>query len=325
VVAIDSRNRISDINSAARSCFGLQTGYADGKDYYEIFPRDPFRFRKVMSDRRNAGFETAMGEEGGRFFVTSTPLSAMDGSLLGAIAVAQNITAARKLEEIAESRRRFSELGALAASMAHEIRNPLNAIGITIQRMKNEIKPAGKEEDYAKFIDGLRQEIARLNSIIEKFLAVARSVRPEITSISAGELIKQSVDLFADQAESLNIKIKRAGGDFVIEGDRDGLIQALVNVVKNSIEAVGKDGNIEIIADKSNDKIVITVIDDGPGIEDTAAALKPFHTTKKDGTGLGLSTASKILADHGGELIIASSPGKGCRVDLAIPVKRTSR
>jgi PAS domain S-box-containing protein len=130
VLAIDSTHKITDINSAARSCFGLQAGFADGKDYNKIFPRDPFRFKNVISGQRSTGFETSMGQDGGRYFVTSTPLFAMDGSVMGAIAVAQNITAARKLEEMAESRRRLSEMGALAASMAHEIRNPLNAIGI---------------------------------------------------------------------------------------------------------------------------------------------------------------------------------------------------
>ncbi|UCC78815.1 MAG: PAS domain-containing protein [Candidatus Zixiibacteriota bacterium] len=324
VVAIDSKNRITDINSAARSCFGLQSGFAEGRDYFDIFPKDPFRFENVTSAKRSAGFENSMGQDGGRFFVTSTPLFGMDGSVIGAIAVAQDITAARRLEEMAESRRRLSEMGALAASMAHEIRNPLNAIGITIQRMKNEIKPAHKQEDYRRFIDGLREEISRLNSIIEKFLAVARSVRPEITPVSTDDIIKRTIELFSNQAQSANIGFSyETKKDYIIEGDKDALIQALVNVVKNSIEAIGKNGTIEIGVGETDDKIIISVIDNGPGIEDTASVLKPFHTTKKDGTGLGLSTASKILADHGGELIIESSPGKGCRVDFVIPRKES--
>jgi signal transduction histidine kinase len=271
----------------------------------------------VISGQRSTGFETSMGQDGGRYFVTSTPLFAMDGSVMGAIAVAQNITAARKLEEMAESRRRLSEMGALAASMAHEIRNPLNAIGITIQRMKNEIVPVENEDEYRKFIGGLMQEITRLNSIIEKFLTVARSVRPEMTSISTDDLIKRTVELFSSQAESLGQK------DFTFDGDRDGLMQALVNVIKNSVEAVGQKGNIDISVDEKDGKVRISIVDDGPGIEDTASVLKPFHTTKKDGTGLGLSTSSKILADHGGELVVESSPGRGCRVDFIIPHKRT--
>jgi len=278
----------------------------------------------VIAAQRSTGFETSMGQDGGRYFVTSTPLFAMDGSVMGAIAIAQNITAARKLEEMAESRRRLSEMGALAASMAHEIRNPLNAIGITIQRMKNEIKPVENEEDYRRFIDGLRQEITRLNSIIEKFLAVARSVRPEMTAVSTDDLIRRAVELFSSQANSLNIKINYAGeNDYTFEGDRDGLMQAMVNVIKNGIEAVGEGGNIDINVEEKNNKVIISISDDGPGIEDTASVLKPFHTTKKDGTGLGLSTASKILADHGGELVIESLPGQGCRVDFVIPIKRT--
>jgi signal transduction histidine kinase len=191
--------------------------------------------------------------------------------------------------------------------------------------MKNEIEPADKHDDYRRFIDGLKEEISRLNSIIEKFLAVARSVRPEITSVSTDDIIKRTMELFAGQAESSNIRfIYEKQDDYTVQGDKDALIQALVNVVKNSIEAIGENGTIEINVAETDDKITISVIDDGPGIEDTASVLKPFHTTKKDGTGLGLSTASKILADHGGELVIESSPDKGCRVDFVIPIKRSS-
>ncbi len=322
VIAIDSKNIITDINSAAKGCFGLQSGLVEGKNYNEVFPNDPFRFHQIVANKRSAGFETSMGQDGGRFFVTATPLVGMDGTEFGAIAAAQDITAARKLEEVAESRRRLSEMGALAASMAHEIRNPLNAIGITIQRMKSEIKPVKKEDEYRKFIDGLRQEISRLNEIIEKFLAVARSIRPEIKTISSVDLINRAIDLFTNQTESKNIRIEYSPGDEIsFEGDRDSLFQALINVIKNSIEALGPNGKIEIAARESSNAVIISIADNGPGIDDTDAALKPFHTTKKDGTGLGLSTASKILADHGGELIVESSPGRGCRVEFIIPRK----
>jgi signal transduction histidine kinase len=263
-----------------------------------------------------------MGKADHRYFVTATPMTSYDGTAMGAIAIAQDITDSRKLEEMAESRRRLSEMGALAASMAHEIRNPLNAIGITIQRMKTEIRPAEGEEDFGRFLDGLKAEIARLNSIVEKFLTVAQSIRPRMEKISLNELVSGVVDLFKNQVDSRRIKVVwDPSSDIDIQGDRAGLTQALVNVMKNSIEAIDSGGRIEVSVLLSEGKARISVVDDGPGIEDTAAALKPFHTTKTGGTGLGLATASKILADHGGELAIESSPGRGCRVDMIFPVK----
>lgn len=322
VVAVDSRYRITDINAAAKSTFGLHSLPPSGSDYDEVFPDDPFHFRQVIDGKRSAGFESSMGKADRRYFVTATPLVGYDRTALGAIAIAQDITDSRRLEEMAESRRRLSEMGALAASMAHEIRNPLNAIGITIQRMKTEIKPAEGKEEFERFLDGLRTEIARLNSIIEKFLAVARSIKPRIEKISINELISNAVDLFRHQADSHRITLDwNPASDIDIRGDKAGLTQALVNVVKNSLEAVGADGKIEISVSLSDNKVKISVMDNGPGIEDAAAALKPFHTTKAGGTGLGLATASKILGDHGGELVIESSPGKGCRVDMIFPAK----
>ncbi len=326
VIAVDRNLIITDINSAARSSFGLQSLRA-GTDYRGAFRDDPFRFDPVVRNMRIAGFEGRVTDSGNRYFITSTPLIGSDGELIGAIAIAQDITDTRRLEEIAESRRRLSELGALAASMAHEIRNPLNAIGITIQRMKNEIRPKENSDEYDRFIDGLKMEISRLNSIIEKFLAVARSVRPEIADVDIEDLISRAVDLFRTQAEARKIVIdwKAGSSDTIIQGDKDGLTQALINIIKNSIEALQREGRIEIGVARKNDKIIISISDNGPGMEDTGSALKPFHTTKKDGTGLGLSTASKILTDHGGELAIESAPGRGCRVDMIIPLKRGSQ
>jgi signal transduction histidine kinase len=239
------------------------------------------------------------------------------GATIGAIAIAQDITDTKKMEMTAESRRRLSELGALAASMAHEIRNPLNAIGITIQRMRNEIQPASGQNEYQKFLDGLKNEIKRLNDIIEKFLVVARSVRPEISNVNVRDLVAAAVEIFSNQAISQKVDLRwKAEPDIFIECDRSAVTQVLVNLIKNSLEALGSGGHIDISAEHAGEIVKISVIDDGPGISDPSLALKPFYTTKRDGTGLGLATASKIMADHGGELVIESSPGNGCRIDL---------
>ncbi len=324
VIAIDSRLQISDINRMARERFGLAPSTTTGANYLKFFADDPFQFGQVMKSQRGASFERSLGEEHRQYYVTTTPLVGFNGESIGAISIAQDITEARKLEATAESRRRLSELGALAASMAHEIRNPLNAIGLTIQRMRNEIKPAGSEAEYQKFIDGLRSEIRRLNDIIEKFLAVARSIRPEITPVKIGELVQNVGELFQSQALAQKIKLSwDAIPGLIAEGDKAALTQALVNIVKNSFEAVSTGtGEISMTATEAGGKVRIAVSDNGPGIPDAALAQKPFYTTKKDGTGLGLATAAKIMADHNGELIIQSAPGQGCRVELVLPGRK---
>jgi len=321
VVTVDSGLNITDINAVAREIFGVKSPGVS--DYLKLFPDDPFHFRQILESRRNANFESELGNTGKRFFVTSTPLVGYDGSAMGAIAVAQDITDTRKLEQMAESRRRLSEMGALAASMAHEIRNPLNAIGITIQRMKSEIRPSHGQEEYDKFLDGLKMEIVRLNSIIEKFLTVARSARPRFEKVNIDRLITDVIAVFSDQARVRGIDLRwKPGDDLFAEIDSSSMTQALVNVLKNSLEAVDKNGRVEIRVETAGGKIRLSVADDGPGIEDVSSAAKPFYTTKDGGTGLGLATASSILADHGGELVIESSVGKGCKVDLIFPVAR---
>ncbi len=322
VVAVDFSLNVTDINSSALNLFGLNPQTA--AKYHDTFPDDPFHIGQVLESGRTAGFESGMGDSGRRFFVTTTPLISSAGTVMGAIAIAQDITDVRKLGQIAESRQRLSEMGALAASMAHEIRNPLNAIGMTIQRMKAEIKPSQGQAEYESFLDGLKMEISRLNSIVDKFLTVARSAKPKLVISDLDDLISTVIDLFRDQARALGISIAwEPGGKIEAEIDKDAITQALMNVVKNSLEAVSRGGNISIISDRLGERIRISVIDDGPGIEDASAALKPFHTTKNGGTGLGLATTSSILADHGGELLIESSAGRGCRVDLIFPAQRS--
>jgi len=323
VVAIDSRMKITDINAMARNRLGISHAQGAGNEYSQVFPEDPFHFKQVVEGGRSASFEKVMGGDRRQYYITTTPLIGSGGAVIGAIAVAQDITDARKLEGVAESRRRLSELGALAASMAHEIRNPLNAIGITIQRMKSEIRPAGSEDEYQKFLDGLRGEMQRLNEIIEKFLAVARSVRPELTSFGMNDMIQSVMELFQNQAKTQGIELSYGSEtEVVIDGDRAALTQALVNIVKNAIEAVGNNGVIKIHPSEESEKVRISISDNGPGIEDIGSALRPFYTTKKDGTGLGLATASKIMADHLGELVIESKPGQGTRVDMVLPKKK---
>jgi signal transduction histidine kinase len=323
VIAVGPDLKITDINAMAKNRLGLQSVLLQNTDYPALFPDDPFNIVPVTQSRRSANFEKSMGENKRHYYITTTPLISNKGDVMGAISIAQDITDARQLEATAESRRRLSELGALAASMAHEIRNPLNAIGITIQRMKNEIKPAGSEEEYSKFIDGLRSEIKRLNDIIEKFLAVARSTRPDITNINLNDLIREVRELFENQARSQGVQIIVDGAEGIsLEGDKAGLTQVLINLIKNSLEAITAEGKIEIQLTDMTDKVKISISDNGPGISDIAMAQKPFYTTKQNGTGLGLATAAKIMADHGGELVIESAPGKGCRIDLIMLKKR---
>jgi signal transduction histidine kinase len=174
-------------------------------------------------------------------------------------------------------------------------------------------------------METLKQEIRRLNELIEKFLAVARANRIQKALCDLSSLAKSVTELFRMQAESAKIKLKLNFENAVYAAcDADAIRQALINVLKNSIEAIGTNGNIDISISEKNQYAIMSIKDDGPGIKDIALALKPFSTTKRDGTGLGLATASKIISDHGGKLTIESTPGHGCAVNIILPQKDES-
>ena len=325
VIAIDQNKKITHYNTSLLKLLGNANYDLSGKDYLDVIPRDEFQIMIALDNRRNLLFEQFLGPDAARLLISSAPLFDSQGRLIGALSISQDITNTKRAEESLEARRRLSEMGALAASMAHEIRNPLNAIGMSIQRLQTEFQPASNQVEYSAFMETLRHEIQRLNDLIEKFLAVARTSRLQKTSSNLTRMIQSIIELFKIQAESgkINISIK-AEKEIWALCDNDAIKQVLINVIKNGIEAVNSGGNIEISTSERDGKAIISIKDNGPGIRDISLAMKPFHTTKKDGTGLGLSTASKLVSDHGGQLSIESAPGQGCTVNIVLPQQEAS-
>ena len=234
-----------------------------------------------------------------------------------------------EIERRLEKAERLSALGQLAAGVAHEIRNPLNAISMASQRLRRECSPADeeKEREFQLLSGVIRDEIRRLNGIIEEFLSFSKTRRLELRQYPVTEVLQKIINLVSEEAKSKNIAIITKGFETpeIMPMDMDKLQQALLNFVKNAMESITGGGAITIaVRRKDKEHVVISIMDTGCGIspEQLEQIFNPEYTTKEKGLGLGLALAHEIIRGHGGEIQIASTPQVGTTFEVMLPTAK---
>ncbi len=230
-----------------------------------------------------------------------------------------------EMEKDMAMKERLVSLGRLASGMAHEIRNPLNAISISIQRLKREFVPEHeKKEQYDKFLDIVRGELLRVNRIVEEFLLSTKAGQSMAPQNLRG-VIEEVVTMLREKADRAGIVIhNEAGGQVILEFQKERMKQVLYNLIMNGIEAMSKGGSIHISTSLSGPQVRVLVKDTGPGIrkEDLSKVFEYYYTTKDKGMGLGLPLSYMIVKDHGGDIKVLSEEGKGTTFVITLPSKK---
>ena len=230
-----------------------------------------------------------------------------------------------------EQSERLSSLGQLAAGVAHEIRNPLNAISMASQRLQREYMPCEQDKgaDFGRLTGVIRDEIRRLNVIIEDFLTFSRSRRLELREFSLTEVIQKLARLMGEEARvrGIALTVRPEQDSLMVPMDVDKLQQALINIVKNAMESIDGTGSIGIVMEKQpGDRAVVRITDTGSGLApgEVEKIFDPDYTTKEKGLGLGLPIAYEIIRGHGGTIRVQSSPGQGTTFEIELPTKPAS-
>ena len=239
-------------------------------------------------------------------------------------------------QALLERNEKLASLGVLAAGVAHEIRNPLTAIKARLFTQMKMLKPGTPEQIDGQVIGG---EINRLERIVKDFLHFARPGDPELTSLPAGELLRDVVALMTPQLEETSVRISieatpEALGA-AVQADRQQLKQVLINLIQNASDSLGENGGaIQLRArldqvpllGQNRPVVVLEVSDNGKGIppEVEKRLFDPFFTTKDTGTGLGLSIAARIVEKHGGALQYQTQVGRGTTFGIVLPRVETA-
>jgi len=236
-----------------------------------------------------------------------------------------------EMERQLEKAERLSALGQLAAGVAHEIRNPLNAISMASQRLKREFMPADEDKikEFQTLAGVIRDEIRRLDGIIEEFLTFSKSRRLELHEYPVAEVLQKIVNLIREEAtlKGITLETRYKDNPAIIPMDVDKLQQAILNLVKNAMESISGEGTVRILVDSSGkNRVVIKISDNGCGMtsEEVERIFNPEYTTKEKGLGLGLPLAHEIIRGHGGEIRVLSQPGSGTTFDIILPAGKAA-
>ena len=229
---------------------------------------------------------------------------------------------------------RLSSLGELAASIAHEINNPLAVISESAGWLRSKL---GHEETTTKdleaaaglALDKIESAIDRAVRISRNFLRFARAPDSHLHDIDLGDLAAEVCDLTSKTVAASDIDVRvttQPGADLTVQSDPFQLRQVLLNLVTNAVQAIGRDGRVEIVVGGDAESVHIAVVDDGPGIpeENIERIFEPFFTTKDEGhgTGLGLAVSRGIVEKLSGQIEVDSRPGSGCTFRVVLPRKR---
>ena len=247
---------------------------------------------------------------------------AEDSSVDSVVAIIKDLTEQKKLEEVARRKEKLTAMGELASGVAHEIRNPLNTIGIITQRLKREFSVPGGE--YDSLLKIVSNEVCRVNQIIEQFLRFARPPRLQLAVVNMMELLNDVTLQIKSQAEVKGIQLEaRIESLPEMKVDKTQMKQALLNLLLNAIEATRAGGMIYFNAYAKAQDVRIEIADTGVGIpaENLSKIFDLYFTTKDTGTGIGLPLVNRIITEHGGRIEVSSQEGKGTTFVLSIPAK----
>jgi signal transduction histidine kinase len=234
----------------------------------------------------------------------------------------------REMEEQLRLQEELSTMGQLAAGVAHEIRNPLNAMGLVVQRLQQEFRWTDPEtqQEYERFTRIVRDEISRVNTIIEQFLFVARPFKSEFETQGLEEILEYVLNLLGETIRSSGIRLEKHWGQNLpaVRGDRSQLTQAFLNLLKNAVEAMPQGGLLKVSVTPlpGLKSLELRIEDSGPGLppEDLKKVFAHFVSTKEKGLGLGLAITQKIIQGHQGRLEMHSLPGQGTTVTVRLPL-----
>ncbi len=329
LVTVDLAGNVTSWNQAATDITGIPRDAAEGKPLTGVLPGlvpliaeidASGSVRRAEIDERHQpdGTSIALG-------ISISPLTDSAGMPIGRIVNFQDLTQLRVLGEAIKRSEQLAVVGKLAASIAHEIRNPLAAIGGSVELLEQGGPPtAATDNDSKTLIEIVKREVDRMNGLVTQLLDYARPRKMVAAPIDLDVIVRETVRVFAQDRSFPGVTpiVETTEHETVVNGDPEQLRQVVWNLLRNGAEAMEAGGELRVGVAATGQRAELRVQDQGVGIasEDIEHIFDPFFTTKKRGTGLGLANVNRIVTEHGGTIAVASVRGKGATFTVALPL-----
>lgn len=335
IITIDGQSRILSFNPAAVRIFGYQPEEVIGRDVSTLMP-EPYQrqhpgyvdhFLKTrQSQIIGRGREVVGRRKDGSTFPLYLAVS--DVNLRGRkmfTGIARDLTDFKKMQDEMIQAQKLAAIGEMAASVGHEIKNPLAGIGGAIEILKDTLD-AG--DPRRQVMDDILSEVKRLDNTVRDLLAFSRPWNPDLQVCHLEEVAERVVGTFQEQQDVTRVRFV-FGSPTEVQARVDPWLfeKVLWNILDNANDAMGGEGEVCFAFDSGPGYVEMTVTDSGAGMspELLHKIFRPFFTTKNRGTGLGLAICKKILDAHGGSIAISSQPQKGTKVRIRVPASATPR
>ena len=336
VLAVDERLAVTAINFTGAELLGVSAQECIGRDVADLAPELAPLLQKTIQQRANLPpAERTMDRPGGRSFPAeceTSVISDAQDAVVGALLVFHDLTERKRIEEEMRRMDRLASVGTLAAGVAHEIKNPLVAIQTFAQLLPERYEDESFRTGFGSVVRG---EIARINNLVQDLLNFSRPVQGEIGLLSLRGLVERAEALLGNDLKGKNVRLVKEFGcsDAAVRGNPEQLYQVVINVLQNAVEAMPESGGtitvatqLAVVGDGSSGRkqvVELSFADTGEGIEkeDLARIFDPFFSKKDHGSGLGLAVCHGILKNHGAEINVFSTPGRGTTFVFAIPVE----
>jgi two-component system nitrogen regulation sensor histidine kinase GlnL len=339
LVVLDRDGTVVFANPRAEDLTSVSAAQAVGRSADQAFAANPWIGQTAT--RLPAGTDgrtSEVGELAGPFHrrvsvhLTVAPVVARDGAIVGTLLLFRDLTAQRSLGETVERGVRIGDLAAVAAGLAHEIKNPLGGIKGAAQLLAEDLR---QNASASRFTALITREVDRVSALLEQLLELTRPSHPHLAAVNVHRILQEVLLLEgATGSDALLVRCEFDPSLPEVWADEAQLRQVFLNLIKNALEAMGHTGTLTITTRMETDFHVrnpgcsrgkflsVDVEDTGPGIppEDSERVFTPFFTTKAKGTGLGLAVSQRLVTQLGGLIRVHSQPGRGASFRVSLPV-----
>lgn len=333
LVVVDGQGKVAYANEAVARLLGGDAEEMTGRSLDQALPSldweglmglDPEAWTQMMNREIEVTYPEHRIVE---FYVV--PLQVVQGAeedAEGALILLRDVTSERARQESTVETKRLEAITLLAAGVAHEIGNPLNSLNIHLQIMERELRDVKEKEirdSLQELVEVSSNEIKRLDQIIHSFLRALRPTQPQREPVEVTSLLEDTLKGMEREISDRGVWVEREFPEKLptLQLDKGQMHQAFYNLSRNALQAMTDGGILTLGVRVSDTAVAVSFSDTGSGIqaEDLGAIFQPYHTTKEEGTGLGLMIVQRIMQDHGGQIEIETRPDQGTTVTLLLP------